>query len=58
MEKELPAKSSLLDFAVAAHYIHGKQSSSSFLDKVMEAKPDWIFANHWVDIYKSWSFTK
>lgn len=57
MDKELPAKSHLLDFAVAAQYIHGKDSSSPFLEEIMLVVPDWIFANRWVDVYKSWSFT-
>ncbi|KAL9950991.1 hypothetical protein ACROYT_G043577 [Oculina patagonica] len=55
--RKLPAKSSLLDFAVAAQYIHGKESSSPFLEEVMRFTPDWVFANDWVDTYKSWSFT-
>lgn len=56
-KKGLPPQSSLLDFAVAAHYIHGKDSSSPFLEEVMRVSPDWIFAIGWVDSYKSWSFT-
>ena len=47
----------MLDFAVAAHYIYGKESSSPFLKEVIQAIPDWIFANDWVDTYKSWSYT-
>jgi len=54
---KLPAKSSLLDFAVAAQYLHGKDSSSPFLEEVIQNTPDWVFGNHWVDAYKSWSFT-
>ena len=56
-EQELPAKGSLMDFAVAAQYIHGKESSSPVLGEVKKAIPDWIFANTWVVTYKSWSFT-
>lgn len=54
---KLAAKSNLLDFAIAAQYIHGKDSASPFLDEVIQNTPDWIFGNHWVDTYKSWSFT-
>jgi len=56
-KKGLPPQSSLLDFAVAAHYIHGKDSSSPFLEEVMRVSPDWIFANCLVNSYKSWAFT-
>lgn len=53
----MPAKSDLLDFAVAGQYIHGKDSSSPLLKEVKQVTPDWIFANSWVVSYKSWSFT-
>lgn len=56
-EGKLPAKSSLLDFAVAAHHLHGKDSSSAFLEEVIQNTPDWVFGDHWVNTYKSWSFT-
>ena len=53
----MPAKSNLLDFAVAGQYIHGKDSSSPLLKEVKQATPDWICGYSWVVSYKSWSFT-
>lgn len=56
-EKEMPSGSSLLDFAVAAQYLHGKDSSSLFLQEFLMVKPDWFFVHNWISTYKHWSYT-
>lgn len=53
----MPAGVTLLDFAAAAHFLHGKDSSSQFLDGMLREKPDWLFSHNWVGTYKSWSYT-
>ena len=46
----------LVEIAVASHYIHGKDSTSPLLKEITREIPDWVFANTWVTLYKSWNF--
>ncbi|KAK3709030.1 hypothetical protein QZH41_014908 [Actinostola sp. cb2023] len=56
VNNNLPKKSPLMDFAIAAHYLNGKSSKTPFLNSLIEQSPDWVFAHSWVNIYESWAY--